>query len=321
LSQQNTAPEIPSVEELVKARDRIRDFIHQTPVMTSMGINRVCSTNLYFKCENFQRTGSFKLRGALNAVMSLSGPDKAKGVVTHSSGNFAQAVALACRNQGIKATVVMPVTATRAKRIATESYGARIVECGPSLADREAVLQNVVEATGSIFIHPSNQLDVILGQGTAAMELIEEYKGLDFILAPVGGGGLIAGTALAAEYFSPHTTILGAEPFGADGGYRSLKAGRIIPSENPQTIADGLRTSLGDQNFPIIRKLVSEIIRVTEKEIVDSMRLIWERMKIIVEPSSAVALAAVRREPNRFSGKRVGILLSGGNVDLEHLPF
>jgi len=289
--------------------------------MSSEGINQDCSTTLYFKCENFQRTGSFKLRGALNAVMNLSAPEKAKGVVTHSSGNFAQAVALACRNQGIQATVVMPVTATRAKRSATESYGAWIVECGPSLANREAVLQSVIETTGSVLIHPSNQLEVILGQSTAAMELIEDYPDLDYILAPVGGGGLISGTALAAEYFSPPTWVLGAEPFGADGGYRSLKAGRIVPIENPRTIADGLRTSLGDQNFPIIQKLVPGIIRVTEKEIVESMRLIWERMKIIVEPSSAVALAAVRREVGRFSGKRVGIILSGGNVDLEHLPF
>lgn len=312
---------LPAREALLKTRVRISKYVHLTPVMTSRGIDRICSAAIFFKCENFQRTGSFKFRGALNAIMNLADAEKRQGVITHSSGNFAQALALASREQGIQATVIMPATASRVKRTATEGYGASVVECGSTLDEREATLRDIAEETSAVFIHPSNQFDVILGQSTAAQEFINNFPQLDFLLAPVGGGGLIAGTALAAYYLSPETEVLGAEPFGADDAYQSLKAGEIIPCKNPRTIADGLKTSLGDKNFPIIQALVKNIIRVEENEIFQAMQLVWERLKIVIEPSSAVALAAVIRRRDQFTGKKVGIILSGGNVDLNQLPF
>ncbi|RMG85950.1 MAG: threonine/serine dehydratase, partial [Bacteroidetes bacterium] len=261
----------------------------------------------------------YKPRGALNAALSLSEAAQKRGIITHSSGNFAQAVALAARKLGIKGTIVMPNNAPAVKKAAVLGYGAEVVECAPTLAAREATVEEIRAKTGQVFIHPSNDLAVICGQATACMELLEEVPKLDAVVVPVGGGGLIAGTAAAAHRFSPKTAVFGGEPMGADDAWQSLRAGKIIPQTNPQTIADGLRTSLGDQNFPIIRALVKDIIRVEEAEIIAALRLVWERMKIIIEPSSAVALAAVWREKARFAGQRVGIVVSGGNVDLRAL--
>ena len=312
---------IPSKNEMIATMERIRPFVHRTPVLTSSSINKITGLQLYFKCENFQRMGAFKMRGAANAILNLSETAKANGVVTHSSGNFAQAVALAAKSLDTKAYIVMPSNAPKVKKSAVLEYGAQVFECPPTIKDREAAAQKIIKEKGATFIHPSNDLDVILGQGTSAFELIEDFDDLDYIFVPVGGGGLLAGTALCAHYFSPKTEVIAGEPFGADDAFHSLKAGEIIPCENPKTIADGLRTSLGDKNFPIIKKFVKEIIRVEEKEIVETMKMIWQRMKIIIEPSSAVALAAVIREKERFNNRRIGIILSGGNVDVENLPF
>ena len=311
----------PTARELTECRQRISPFIHDTPVLTSGTLDKIAGASLFFKCENFQRMGAFKMRGAMNAVMQLSEEEKSKGVATHSSGNFGQALALAARNTGIKAWIIMPSTSPQVKKDAVKGYGADIVECEPTLAAREKKLEEVVKRTGAVFIHSSNDINVIMGNSTAAMELIRETGGLDALVSPVGGGGLLAGTALAGYHFNSDCKIFGGEPFGADDAYRSLMTGEIQPVLNPVTIADGLKTSLGNINFPIIRELISEIIRVDEEEIVHAMRLIWERMKIVVEPSGAVSLAAVIREKETFRGKRIGIILSGGNIDLENLPF
>ncbi len=312
---------IPDKNEILASVERISPFIHNTPVLTSASINRITGIQIYFKCENFQRMGAFKMRGAVNAILKLSDEEKAKGVVTHSSGNFAQAVALAARSTGTNAYIVMPTNAPKVKKAAVLEYGAEVIVCPPTIEDREAAAAKIVEEKGATFVHPSNDLDVIVGQGTSAFELIQAHSDLDYIFVPVGGGGLLGGTALSAHYFSPETEVVAGEPFGADDAYHSLKEGKIIPSINPKTIADGLRTSLGDKNFPIILQFVKEIIRVEETEIVDAMKMIWQRMKIIIEPSSAVAMAAVIREKGRFKNKKVGIILSGGNVDVENLPF
>ncbi len=312
---------IPDKNEILSAVERIAPFIHQTPVLTSSSINKITGIELYFKCDNFQRMGAFKMRGAVNAILKLSEEERARGVVTHSSGNFAQAVALAAKSINIKAYIVMPSNAPRVKKAAVLEYGAVVIDCPPTIKDREAAANKIVKEIGATFVHPSNDLDVIIGQGTAAFELIQLHDNLHYIFVPVGGGGLLAGTALSAHYFSPQTEVIAGEPFGADDAFHSLKAGKILPSINPQTIADGLRTSLGDQNFPIIKKYVKDIIRVEEKEIIEAMKMIWQRMKIIVEPSSAVALAAAIKEKERFQNKKVGIIISGGNVDVENLPF
>lgn len=261
------------------------------------------------------------MRGATNAILQLSEEARSKGVVTHSSGNFAQALALAAKSLGVKAYIVMPSSAPKIKIKAVEQYGGIIAICEPSLLAREAGSIKIQKETGATFIHPSNDDEVILGQGTAALELLAEVPDLDVIVTPVGGGGLIAGSALAAYFFGDNCKVYGGEPFEADDAYRSLISGKIEGNKTANTIADGLKTVLGDKNFPIIKKYVDEIIRVTEDEIISAMHLIWERMKIIVEPSSAVALAAVLREKEKFIGKKIGIIISGGNVDLEHLPF
>jgi threonine dehydratase len=289
--------------------------------MTSGLLNEKAKAEVYLKCENFQRMGAFKMRGATNAIMQLTPEDRRKGVVTHSSGNFAQALALAARSLETKAYIVMPDNAPRVKVNAVAGYGAEIISCDSTLEAREKKSKQVQEKTKATFIHPSNDINVILGQGTAALELINDVDDLDILLAPVGGGGLIAGTAIAVHHLLPESQTIGSEPFGADDAYLSLKIGKIQPSVNPKTIADGLRTQLGDKNFPIIHKYVSNIIRVEETEIIDAMRYIWERMKIVIEPSSAVAVAALFRKPERFKNKRVGIIISGGNVDLSNLPF
>jgi threonine dehydratase len=308
-------------KEILEAQQRIRSFIHRTPVLTSTGINEMCGAQLFFKCENFQKAGAFKIRGACNAVFSLTDEEAEKGVATHSSGNHAAALALAAGWRGIGAHVVMPENAALIKRAAAVGYGAEIAFCKPTLEAREEVLSRIVESTGATFIPPYNDLRVMAGQGTVALELCEEIPHLDVIVAPVGGGGLISGTAIAVSLVSPNTAVIGAEPQNADDAYRSFHSGRIIPVENPSTIADGLRTSLGSLTFHVIREHVKEIITVSEQGIIKAMRCIWERMKIIVEPSGAVPLGALFSRGKEMSGRRVGIILSGGNVDLDHLPW
>ncbi len=313
--------EPPTIDDIREAHRRIAPYIHRTPVMSSEAIDGLYGATLLFKCENFQRAGAFKSRGATNAVFSLSEAAAAKGVATHSSGNHAGALALAAKRRGIPAYVVMPSNAPGVKRAATEGYGAKITFCEPTLEARESELQKVLERTGAAFIHPFNNPVVIAGQGTAALELLEEVLDLDAVMAPVGGGGLMSGTALAVSAVSPGTELFGAEPALADDAMRSLRAGKIIPSTYPDTIADGLRTSLGELTFAILREHLSGILTATEEEIVRAMRDIWERMKIVVEPSSAVPLASLLTSEGRFSGKRVGIILSGGNVELSALPW
>ncbi|MBT8184405.1 MAG: pyridoxal-phosphate dependent enzyme [Eudoraea sp.] len=306
---------------LLETHSRISPYIHKTPVLESRLINKIAGAEIHFKCENFQRMGAYKIRGATNAILQLSASARSCGVVTHSSGNFAQALALAADNLGVKAYIVMPSSAPGIKVKAVEEYGGKIFICDPTLAAREAASEEIQRDTGAIFIHPSNDEDVILGQGTAALELLEEVPDIDAVITPVGGGGLLAGSALAAHFFGKHCRVYGGEPFEADDAYRSMISGKIEGNISTNTIADGLKTVLGDKNFPIIQKYVDEIIRVTEDEIISAMHLIWERMKIIIEPSSAVALAAVLREKEKFSSKKIGIVISGGNVDLEQLPF
>lgn len=308
-------------QTLIEAHNRIKPFIHQTPVLTSQLLNEKASCNLFFKCENFQRMGAFKMRGAANAILSLSEEERQRGVVTHSSGNFAQAVSLASQKLGVKAYIVMPENAPQVKKDGVKTYEGEIIECESSPQAREAMANKIKEQKGATFLHPSNQDEVIYGNSTAAIELLEECPELDVILTPVGGGGLIAGTALAAYHFSNKCRVIGGEPMEADDAYRSLKSGKIETNEMANTIADGLRTHLGDRNFPIIKEHVEKIIRVEEGEIVEAMRLIWERMKIIIEPSCAVPFAAVLKNKEEFKNKNVGIILSGGNVDVTNLPF
>lgn len=308
-------------DQLLDILREVGKYTHHTPVLTSRHINSISGAELYFKCENFQRMGAFKMRGAINAVQKLNERDRKKGVVTHSSGNFAQALSLAAKNLGIPAYIVMPTSAPEVKKQAVKSYGGRITLCPPTLTDREETAGNIISKTGASFIHPSDNSDVINGNATAGIEFFKDYPELELIIAPVGGGGLLAGTALAAKYFSQNAGVIGAEPFEADDAYRSFQSGKIEGNTTTNTIADGLKTVLGEKNFPIIKELVREIIRVQEAEIIPAMRLIWERMKIIVEPSSAVALAGVLREKEKFKEKKVGIILSGGNVDLQNLPF
>lgn len=307
--------------EIGQAHSRIRSFIHRTPVMQSGLINEIAGCDIYFKCENFQRMGAFKMRGAMNAILCLSEEERSRGVLTHSSGNMAQAVALSAQLLGIPAYIVMPDNAPKVKKKAVESYGGQITLCESTIEAREAEASRIKGETGAAFLHPSNQIEVIHGQGTSAYELLEDKAPLNTILAPVGGGGLLAGTALAVQELQPDCQIIGAEPMEADDAYRSLQSGKIEYNRSVNTIADGLRTHLGDVNFPIIISLVKDIIRVEEEEIISAMRMIWERMKIIVEPSCAVPLAAVLKEKDTFRSQRIGIILSGGNVDLNKLPF
>jgi threonine dehydratase len=311
----------PTIDDIRDTARRIRPHIHQTPVLTCNGINRMVGGEIYFKCENFQKAGAFKIRGAANAVMSLSDQEASHGVATHSSGNHAAALALAARSRGIRAYVVMPENAPQVKKDAVTGYGAQTTFCQPTLKDREKSLAEVIERTGAAFIHPYDDYRIIAGQATATVELLETIPNLDVIMTPIGGGGLTGGAALAAHYLSPDTRVVAAEPYGADDAYRSLQTGRIVPSENPQTIADGLLTSLGQKTYPIVRDYVDCIVRVTEEGIIAAMRTIWERMKIVVEPSAAVPLAAPLTRCFDIKGKRVGIILSGGNLDLNSLPW
>jgi len=312
---------LPTYEDVVSAAGRIRPFVHRTPVFTSATLNAKSGAQLFLKFEGMQRTGSFKARGACNAVFSLSDTDAARGVVTHSSGNHAQAIAYAARLRGISATIVMPTNAPPVKVAAVKGYGATVVWAGNHPLDREQRLETVVAETGAVFIHPSNDPRVIAGQGTAALELLEDLPDLDVILVPVGGGGLLSGTALAVLGQGAGCRTVGAEPQAVDDAYRSWRDGRIHPPTNAETVADGLRTFLGDVTFPIIRAAVSDIVTVTEQGIIQAMRFIWERMKFIIEPSSAVPVAALFEHADRFCGQRVGVILSGGNVDLDRLPW
>ncbi len=310
-----------SPEALLECHRKIQPYLHRTPVLTSRLLNELSGASLFFKCENFQRGGSYKIRGATHAVLRKKEEGALPGVVTHSSGNFAQALSLAAQALEIPAYIVMPESAPEVKKQAVKQYGGIVYECESTLEAREVEAARIGKETGAIFIHPSNDPDVMLGQGTAALELLQDTDTLDFIVAPVGGGGLLGGTALAASYFGKGSIPIGAEPLAVDDAYRSLKAGKIMGNTNTDTIADGLKTVLGSYTFPVIQKHVQTIIRVEETEIIRAMHLIWERMKIVVEPSSAVTLAAVLKAPERFKGKRTGLIISGGNVDLAHLPF
>ena len=311
----------PSREQLKLAANRIAFGIHHTPVLQSSYLNRIFDSTLFFKCENFQKVGAFKSRGAVNAVFSLSDAEAAKGVATHSSGNHAQALARAAALRKIPAYIVMPENAPTVKINAVKSYGGQITFCKPTLEARETTLKQIIQKTGATEIHPYNHLRVIEGQATAAMELLEEHPDIELLLCPVGGGGLLSGTALAARYFSQKTKVIGCEPAGADDAFRSFHAGKIIPSTHPNTLADGLLTSLGDNTFPIIREFVSDIVTVNEENIIRAMRLVFERMKIVIEPSAAVPLAALLEQKVEISHKKTGIIFSGGNVDLDHLPW
>ena len=312
---------IPSWTDIESAARRIAPFAHRTPVLTSQSLNEISGAEIYFKCENFQKVGAFKFRGAINTIQSLREDERKRGVATHSSGNHAQAVALGAKLNDMKAWIVMPSSAPKVKRKAVEGYGAEVITCEPTLQSRIETLEKVVAETGAIVIHPFDDYRVICGQATAAKELIEDSPSLDILMAPVGGGGLLSGTALAARYLSSHSKVIAGEPEGADDAFQSMNAGKIIPSVQPNTIADGLLTSLSEKTFEIIQEFVSEIITVSDPQIIEAMRLIWERMKIIIEPSCAVPFAAVLKEPEKFKGKRVGIILTGGNVDLGELPF
>ena len=305
-----------TAEDIIKAHERIKPFIHKTPVLTSKTINKLTGSNIYFKCENFQKIGAFKIRGGMNAVLSLPKEKQQKGIATHSSGNHAQAIAFAAREVGTKAYIVMPDNSPKVKVDAVKGYGAEIFFCEPNQQAREKTLQEVVDRTGAEFIHPYNDYRVITGQATCAKELIEEVPSLDFILAPVGGGGLLSGTLLSAHYFSPATTVYAGEPEGAADAVLSIKSGKIEKAFFVKTIADGLLTTLGDKTFPIIKQFVKDILTVNDEEIIVAMRLVYERMKLVVEPSGVVPLAALIKNKEIFSGKKVGIIISGGNVDM-----
>lgn len=312
----------PSLQDLRETHAAIQPLIHRTPVLTCRSLDERSGAELYFKCENFQKVGAFKMRGAASAALRLSPEERRSGLATHSSGNHAQAVARAARELGVPAYVVMPRNAPKIKVAAVRGYGAEVIPCEPTLEARETGLAEVVARTGAAFIHPYDDYHVIAGQATAAIELIEDAGvPLDIVMAPVGGGGLMSGTALAARYLAPGIRVYGAEPELADDARRSLEAGQLVHNTRTDTIADGLRTNLSSRTFGILQAQVDGIFAVSEAGIVEAMRLVWERMKIIIEPSCAVPLAAVLRNPAAFAGKRTGIILTGGNVDLGELPF
>lgn len=308
---------VPTKTDIELAHRRIQDYIHRTPILTSNSINKILHSKLYFKCENFQRAGAFKMRGATNAILSLSENELRKGVATHSSGNHAGALALAAQALKTSAYIAMPSTAPEIKRKAVESYGGKITFCKPTLDDRERTLNRIVEETEATFIHPFDDYRIIAGQATCAKEIFEELKKIDYLLTPLGGGGLLSGSSISAKYFSNSTKVIGVEPKGADDAYRSIRDGKIYPSIEPKTIADGLLTSLSEKTFNIIKENVSEIITVEEQSILDAMYLIWERMKIIIEPSSATVLAAVMENKDLFYNKSIALILSGGNLDIK----
>ena len=312
---------IPTLADMVAAHTRIKPYIHRTPVLTSSFINSLVGAELFFKCENFQKAGAFKARGASNAVFGLSDERAARGVATHSSGNHGTCLSYAAGRRGIPCTVVMPRTAPQAKKDAVRGYGGRVVECEPSTSSREAVFADVVAETGAEFVHPYNDPRVIAGQATCSMELIEQADGLDAVVAPIGGGGMVSGTCLTLSNLAPNVRIYAAEPEQADDAYRSFKAGYIIADDAPNTVADGLKVPLKELTWHFVRNHVTDILTVSEEEIVDAMKLIWKRMKIVMEPSSAVPLAAIIKNREVFAGQRIGIIITGGNVDLDKLPW
>lgn len=312
---------IPNLAELKFTQDAIKTMIHRTPVLTNQYLNELVGGSIYFKCENFQKVGAFKMRGAASASLRLNTDTMKNGIATHSSGNHAQAVARAAQVLGIPAYIVMPKNAPEIKVEGTRSYGAEIIFCEPTQNARETTLAEVVSKTGAHFIHPYDNYDVIAGQASVALELLEDFPSLDMVMAPVGGGGLLSGTALAVHYMNPNIIVLGAEPKRVDDAYRSLKSGQIEQNQRTDTIADGLRTTLGELTLDIIKRHVTEILTAEEDEIIQAMRLIWERMKIIIEPSCAVPLATILANKETFRGKKTGVILTGGNVDLGNLPF
>jgi threonine dehydratase len=310
-----------TLTDIQQAAERIKPYIHHTPVLTNESLNQKVGAQVYLKCENLQKVGAFKFRGASNAVYSLSNEESARGVCTHSSGNHAQALALAARMRGIPAYIVMPSNAPQVKKDAVAGYGGIITFCEPTLEARESTLAKVVAETGANIVHPYNDERVIAGQGTATLELLESVPDLDIIITPVGGGGLLSGTSIAAKGLKPSIRVIAGEPEMADDAYRSMKEGKIIPSVHPKTIADGLLTSLGTITFPIISQNVEQVVTVSEQGIIEAMKFIWERAKIIIEPSSAVPVAVLWEKKIDLTGLKVGIILSGGNVDLNKLPW
>lgn len=313
--------DLPTYADVVAAHDRIRPYIHRTPILTSETFDAMVGAELFFKCENYQKAGAFKARGASNAVFSLTDAQAARGVATHSSGNHGLSLAYAAGRRGIPCQVVMPRTAPEPKKAAVRDYGGTVVECEPSTTSREAVFAEVVAKTGAEFVHPYNDPRVIAGQGTCSKEMFEELGALDAIIAPIGGGGMISGTCLAMSHLSPSTKIYAAEPTAADDAYQSFKTGAIVAYDAPVTIADGLKVPLKDRTWHFVQKYVTDVLLADEDEIIAAMRLTWERMKIVMEPSCAVPLAAILRNKHLFAGRRVGVVITGGNVDLDKLPW
>lgn len=312
---------IPTFQDMLDAHERIKPYIHRTPVLTSSYFNELTGAELFFKCENFQKAGAFKVRGASNAVFGLSEADAARGVCTHSSGNHALSLSYAAGRRGIPCHVVMPRTAPEAKKAAVRGYGGIITECEPSTSSREAVFAEVQARTGGDFVHPYNDARVIAGQGTCSREFMEQVDGLDMMVAPIGGGGMISGTCLTLSHIAPDVQIIAAEPEQADDAYRSFKAGHIIADDAPVTIADGLKVPLKERTWHFVSNHVTDILTASEQEIIDAMKLTWQRMKIVMEPSCAVPLAVILKNKERFAGKRVGVIVTGGNVDLDSLPW
>jgi threonine dehydratase len=312
---------IPTISDVFEAHDRIRPFIHRTPIITSSYINSLAGAELFFKCENLQKAGAFKARGASNAVFGLSDEQAGKGVATHSSGNHGTCLSYAAGRRGIPCTVVMPRSAPQAKKDAVRGYGGTVVECEPSTSSREAVFAEVVAKSGAEFVHPYNDARVIAGQATCSRELLEQVGNLDAVIAPIGGGGMVSGTCLTASNLAPHVKVYAAEPEQADDAYRSFKAGHIIADDAPNTVADGLKVPLKDLTWHFVKHNVSDILTASEVEIIEAMKLIWKRAKLVMEPSSAVPLAAILKNKSIFAGKRVGVIITGGNVDLDTLPW
>ncbi|PWE33250.1 serine dehydratase [Maritimibacter sp. 55A14] len=312
---------IPTFQDMLDAHERIKPYIHRTPVLTSSFLNDLTGADLYFKCENFQKAGAFKVRGASNAVFGLDEEKAKRGVATHSSGNHALSLSYAAGRRGIPCHVVMPHSAPKAKKDAVRGYGGEITECEPSTSSREAVFAEVQERTGADFVHPYNDPRVIAGQGTCSRELMEQIEGLDIVIAPIGGGGMVSGTCLTLSNLAPEVNIYAAEPEQADDAARSLHAGHIIADDAPETVADGLKVPLKDLTWHFVSNHVTDILTASEQEIIDAMRLTWARMKIVMEASSAVPLATIIRNPDIFAGKRVGVIITGGNVDLGKLPW
>jgi len=312
---------IPELADIQSAHSRIKPFIHQTPVMSSQQLNNLFNCELFFKCENFQKVGAFKFRGATNAVLSLTSEEKSRGVVTHSSGNHAAALALAARMNGVKANIVMPDNAPIVKKNAVAGYGAEITFCKPTLQAREETTRIIMEKTGATLVHPYDNFNVICGQGTAALELLKEKSDLGMVIAPIGGGGLMSGTSTCVKGINKGIQVIGAEPLNANDAYLSFTTGKLTSSVNPLTVADGLLTSLSELTFSVIRKNVDKIFTAKEDSIIECMLLVWERMKIIIEPSSATVLAIIKENPDVFRGKKIGLIISGGNVDFRKLPF